>query len=166
MTELKDHNLFAGVVSEPAVAYSSNKQESVLGILDVPMKSALYSSEELAWIDLARKGITKSSISRIAAYLDLSVEELCRLLHISPRTWQRKASLEVWDGDIAEHSLELAELAAKGVEVLGSIPALQKWVRSPLKALGQRAPLSIIAYSEGIRVCRAFLGRLERGVVS
>ena len=165
MADDKEYHLSSGAVSEPAVAYSRDKQESIRHILEVTRASSMQ-SPDLAWIELARKGITKSSISRIAAYLDLSVEELCRLLHISPRTWQRKASLEVWDGDIAEHSLELAELAAKGIEVLGSIPALQKWVRSPLKALGQRTPLSIMDYSKGIRMCMDILGRLEHGVIS
>lgn len=153
------------VLSEPAVAYSTHKHQSVVHVLELK-QAGQEGNGDLAWIDLARGGLSKSSIARVGAYLDLTVEELCALLHISTRTWQRKAAHELWDGDVAEHGLELAELVAKGIEVLGSIAALRVWVRSPLRALGQRTPLSILDYLRGIRMCMDLLGRIEHGVYS
>lgn len=154
-----------GIVSEPEVAYSNHKNHSIQHILELKQDNTKM-VDELAWIDTVKGGVPKSSIARVGTYLGLTVEELCVLLHISARTWQRKPAEEVWDGDIAERGVELAELVAKGIDVLGSIPSLRAWIRTPLRALGHRTPLSIMDNIRGIRLSMDVLGRLEQGVYS
>jgi hypothetical protein len=52
------------------------------------------------------------------------------------------------------------------LEVFGDNDRPSRWMRSPLLALGNRAPLDLLDTAEGIELVMNILGRIEHGVFS
>lgn len=117
-------------------------------------------------INSARQGLPKEHLFAVAALYNVSLEELSSWLHSSYRNLQRKPDDEPLDAPKSERLLELTLLAQRGEEVLGSGRAFQQWLRAPLLALGQQAPMALLGSSLGIQQLQHVLGRLEWGVFS
>ncbi|MBD3620362.1 MAG: DUF2384 domain-containing protein [Chromatiales bacterium] len=48
----------------------------------------------------------------------------------------------------------------------GDQVAAERWLRTPAKALGGRAPLELLEFKDGTKVVRDLIGRLEHGVIT
>jgi len=58
----------------------------------------------------------------------------------------------------------LVELTARAVEVFGSREKALRWLKAPVRSLGDRSPLSLMDSQEGIQRVSDVLGRVEHGV--
>lgn len=56
------------------------------------------------------------------------------------------------------------ELVRKAFEIIGSPQRVAKWMRTPLKALRDRTPYSLLGSEEGRKEVDTVLGRIEHGV--
>lgn len=117
-------------------------------------------------IAAARRGIPKSNLFSIADMYGVTLEQLSSWLHSSYRNLQRKQSSALLDAQKSEKLLELAALAHRGTEVLGSLALFRQWVQSPLLALSHKTPADFLDTSFGIQYITGLLGRLEQGVYS
>lgn len=120
----------------------------------------------LSLIETIRSGITKQSVLDLANLYDMSIPEISKLLPVTERTIQRKSPSEVMRPEVAEHIIELANLAIYGVAVLGNRTAFLSWVNTPLLALNNLKPISILDTIHGIGLVKDILGRIEYGVFS
>lgn len=148
-------------VEEAAVQYESLRV--ILGG-NKSMKKAIAGDFDL--ISLTREGIKKSTLKSLAGHLGISMETMSRLLHTSHRNIQRKHEEELLDTLKTEKVLELAALAQRGIEVIGSKAGFIEWLHSPLMALGNKTPVDFLDTSFGIQMVTKVLGRLEQGVYS
>lgn len=115
-------------------------------------------------ISLSRAGIKIAALRPLSRNLGITMEQLSSLLHTSYRNLQRKPESAPLDSHKSEQVLELALLAQRGTEVLGSSDAFKAWLQTPLAALGYEKPLHFLDTGFGIRMLLQQLGRLEQGV--
>ena len=67
---------------------------------------------------------------------------------------------------MSEQILELAEVIARGVSVLGGRDRLLAWLEHPNKALDNRTPMSLMNSRFGLELVLDEFGRMEHGVYS
>jgi putative toxin-antitoxin system antitoxin component (TIGR02293 family) len=67
---------------------------------------------------------------------------------------------------VSEHILQLAEVAARGVEVFGDKAAFLAWLHHANTALGHQTPVSLLSSRFGAEIVLDELGRLEHGIVA
>jgi len=121
---------------------------------------------EMDFIALARKGVTKRTLQRLADYGGISIKSLAQLLPISERTIQRYEDSKKFSPDVSEHLIVIARVLFRGHEVFSDKEALNQWLTTSILGLGQRTPLSLLDTSFGAQLVMDELGRLERGVYS
>jgi len=82
------------------------------------------------------------------------------------RTLQRYTPQQPLNRVVSEHILQLAVVAAKGVEVFADKAAFLAWLHHPNTALADHTPLSLLSSRFGAEMVLDELGRLEHGVVA
>jgi putative toxin-antitoxin system antitoxin component (TIGR02293 family) len=85
---------------------------------------------------------------------------------VTERTLQRYTLQQPLNQVVSEHILQLAEVAAKGVEVFVDKAAFLAWLHHPNIALANHTPLSLLSSRFGAEMVLDELGRLEHGVVA
>ncbi len=117
-------------------------------------------------IALSKHGVTKIALLNLAKYLCFTLNEISELLPISEHTVQRYALGKHFNPSISEQILQIAEVAARGVEVFESRDNFLEWMKQPNVALGKKTPISLLSSRFGARMILDEIGRLEHGVVS
>lgn len=122
--------------------------------------------QDLDLISLSKSGLATKEVSALAERLELPVKEMVRLLTLSQRTFHRRNPDERLDQVASERLLLLAQLADHGYDVFDDQGKFNRWLRRPLRILGDQRPLDILDTSQGIRLIDNLLGRIEYGVYS
>ena len=117
-------------------------------------------------IEISEKGVTKQSLLRLADYLGLSVGQIAQLLPITERTIQRYSARQRFNPFVSEHILQMAEVAARGVEVFGERDRFLYWMTHPCRPFGLQTPISLLRSRFGAEMLLNELGRIEHGVAS
>lgn len=151
-------------MEEAAIAYTVNPSISMRAILGGQIEGS--TNNELDMIKITREGLKKGTLSSLASYLDVTMDQLSALLHTSYRNLLRKDANEMLDSYKTEKVLELAAFTSRGIQVIGSKSGFQQWVHSPVLALGNRKPLEFLDTTFGIQMVSKVLGRIEQGVYS
>jgi putative toxin-antitoxin system antitoxin component (TIGR02293 family) len=58
----------------------------------------------------------------------------------------------------------LVDVTARAIEVLGTREIALRWLKTPVRSLGDRTPLSLLGSPDGIVRIEDALGRIEHGV--
>ena len=135
---------------------------SILGRKRAPQKSINLKDLD----ELSKKGVSKSALLHLARYLDLSEGQMAELLPISLRTLQRYSGRKRFDRVVSEYILQIAVVAARGVDVFDDRNKFLSWLRYPNRALGNRTPTSLLGTRFGTEMVLNELGRIEYGVIS
>ncbi|OPY67321.1 MAG: hypothetical protein A4E57_02383 [Syntrophorhabdaceae bacterium PtaU1.Bin034] len=117
-------------------------------------------------VDLGNKGISKKQIKSLAEAMCLSSNAIAPLLAINVRTIQRQPENKHFDRNVSERAIRLAQLTARGVDAFGTKESFCQWLQTPSLALGNRAPISLLASFAGIEMVDDEIGRMEYGVVA
>jgi len=151
------------IAQEATTAYvpqsSTVNIEMILGSVD--MYAVPGGLDKIA---IARGGVSRQSLDRVAAYLGISLEGLSLLLHISYRTILRKKKDDFMGVYISQQVLALAEVVSKGIEVMESEEDFKTWIHSELPGLEGKRPLDYLDTSFGATMLLKILGRIEHGV--
>jgi putative toxin-antitoxin system antitoxin component (TIGR02293 family) len=150
------------LIEEPLVAYHA----TVLTPMVAMMGNHYANPTDFDLLNLARKGISKKSLTALAKQISLTLEEVADVLHISERTLQRYTPATLVKTEYADRAIELARLYERGVEVLGSNKAFNSWMRNPNRALNDETPLNLLDTSIGFTMVLDILGRIEHGILS
>jgi putative toxin-antitoxin system antitoxin component (TIGR02293 family) len=162
MTQFVNFDPF--VANDPAVAYASRRYDFLSALSDGKAAQAEISPYEM--IQIIRKGLNKRTIYHLAELFGITIDQICDLVHISTRTLQRKDESESLGPLVSERALDLANVLVQGVNVLGSLQAMQSWLIAARPALGGSTPLSLLDTSLGCELVSDVLGRIEHGVHS
>lgn len=130
------------------------------------LADVLVPINDLDLIAISRSGLASKEMTSLAERLDLSGKEIARLLTLSPRTYHRRKPEEVLDPVASERLLLLTKLADHGYDVFEQQHKFNRWLRQPLRILGNQTPLDILDTSQGIKLIDTLLGRIEYGVYS
>lgn len=138
--------------------YKDNYPESSI-ITDVADNSYISN------IHKARNGVPFSKALAIADQMQLTMQELADVLHVSLRTLQRYETDKILDVELSSKILRLESLALHGAEVFGKdYKAFARWLRSEVPALEGRAPISYLDTPFGLDWIDQILGQIEHGI--
>jgi putative toxin-antitoxin system antitoxin component (TIGR02293 family) len=138
---------------------------SIVGELKYDYGSEKVSSP-LDLIAHSRNGVSMSIVLELAENLDLSLQEVANILHVSLRTLQRYTPEKVLDTDSSAKILQLSRLRTHGLQVFENDKALAKWLKSNLVILNRQQPLEILDTPYGFTLVDQLLGRIEHGIFS
>lgn len=127
---------------------------------------ALASLTPLQLIDRSRVGIAGSEADQIARLLGVTDKEMAPLLNQSIATFHRQAKAGRLDASTSERLLLLGRLAHYGATVFQDQGKFTRWLRRPLRLLGDRSPLDLMDSPTGVQLVEDILGRIEYGVYS
>lgn len=112
---------------------------------------------------MARKGVSKSVMLKVARALELKPKELAGILHISERTLQRFGTAGVLNVALSSRVIQLARIYEQGLEVFGDKETLLDWLRSKNSVLGE-SPLELLDTPIGGQMVLDELVRIAHGV--
>lgn len=144
-------------VSEPAVALYRKSTLSVQDILNVDFSRL---DEPLNRVETFRNGLERKSFDRLKEISGLDNHTLAAALGVSAKTLQRK---DIFDTIQSEKMYELAILYALGINYFGK-EGFRRWMERPLFSIGNVKPLALIDVSEGLKILKAEIMRLQHGV--
>lgn len=149
------------MISQPALPPSR--------AVEIPVSVALLTPLQL--IEHSRQGLVSTEADRVGRLLGVSDKEMARLLNQSVATFHRQAKATRLDAATSERLLVLGRLAQYGAEVfqdqIGSSDGkFNRWLRRPLRLLGDRTPLALMDSPTGIQLIEDILGRIQYGVFS
>jgi putative toxin-antitoxin system antitoxin component (TIGR02293 family) len=114
-----------------------------------------------------RRGLSYACYESVARHSQLTTEEAEASLLIPRRTLARRKSTGRLDIASGERVVRLARLTARALDVFDDdAAAVGRWLRTPLRALGGAAPLSLLDTDLGAQEALDVLGRIEHGVFS
>ena len=103
--------------------------------------------------------IAESGPLSAAQIRDLMADEgFTELTFMNPKTGEKrviKASLE---------SGPIVDVLARAIEVFGTREKALRWLRAPVRSLGDKTPISLLNTPEGLARVQDTLGRVEHGV--
>lgn len=124
-----------------------------------------FPAQTMDLIEMSRQGLTKNFLLELADFSGISVKLLIELLPVSYRTIQRYGQDERLKSNVSEHLLLIGKVFSKAEKVLGQ-KKVGDWLTTPVTALGNRKPISLLDTSFGAEWVMDELGRLEQGVYS
>lgn len=120
----------------------------------------------LQLIDRSRQGLAGAEADRVARLLGVSDKEMAPLLNQSIATFHRQTKSDRLDAATSERLLLLGQLASYGATVFQDQGKFTRWLRRPLRLLGERSPLALLDSPTGVQLVEDILGRIEYGVFS
>lgn len=115
-------------------------------------------------ITIIRKRLSRNNFNFVRDELKMSQKEFSRTLKISEKTIQRYKEDELLNENVSEGLVEIAEIIAMGVEVLGNKSEFLDWLHSPVISLGSNKPVSLLDTHHGRKLLINELGRIEHGI--
>lgn len=117
-------------------------------------------------IELARKGIPKNAVVKMAKQLSFSGKELAIIINLSERTLQRYPDNKKLEKTASEKAIQLAKLYERGNEVWGDLERFKAWMRHQNPFLGSKTPLEMLDTSFGFEMVLDEIGRIEHGILA
>ncbi|NCF91851.1 MAG: DUF2384 domain-containing protein [Verrucomicrobiaceae bacterium] len=131
---------------------------------DVEEDCVIETMVEVPLVDRLRAGLPMEEFSAVQRLLEISEEELGRLVGISAATLHRRKRSGHLETPESERVVRFARLFGLAMEVLDSEAAAREWLKSKNPATGGEAPLSYADTEFGAREVEHVLGRLDHGV--
>ena len=161
--EISDINL----LEEPEVFYLINNPfDRIVGVLGGAREVGQVVNSDIDLIAITRRGLPKSVVHSVSEVLNISMDRLSELLHISHRTLQRKENDELLGVSITEQLLEIAEVVSVGIDVFGTLEDFRVWIHSTPYILKGQKPLDFFDTRYGIQYIKNILGRIAHGIPS
>lgn len=155
------------IVEEPAVVYRrlnplQKATEKKLSAKVVPIHQ--WSSYQK--IDTIKEGISKSELENLKEQTELDYETLSKVLAVTKATLHNKKGRERFDAFVSERILLLADIYSYGYAVFKEKEKFNRWMKSPIRALGYGRPIDLCDTVYGIDEVKNLIGRIEYGVYS
>lgn len=111
------------------------------------------------------EGFTVDTLHKLADELDLSVEQILPVVHLSRRTWTRRQQSGRLTPEESDRLAATAVVFSEAEELFeGDREAARRWMTSPAPALGGDRPIDVISTETGARQVSGLIHKLEHGV--
>ena len=98
-------------------------------------------------------------LNMVSQIRDLIVNEgFTELRFINPKTGEKRLVEATLGPD------SIVDVTARAIEVFGSREKALRWLKTPVRSLGDQTPLSLLTTTEGVARVQDILGRVEHGV--
>jgi putative toxin-antitoxin system antitoxin component (TIGR02293 family) len=116
--------------------------------------------------DLVTQGLAVEKARELMeSFRYIDRETVLKTMGISERTLQRaRAADEPLDSNASDRTLRLAAVTEQAIEVLGSQDAAERWLATPALGLNRRRPIDLLQSSEGAKLVKTLLTRMDHGV--
>jgi putative toxin-antitoxin system antitoxin component (TIGR02293 family) len=121
-------------------------------------------SSAMEYITASWKGIPKLSLENLSKILSIPMKDIAVLLNVSYKTIGRKGRKDLLDPLGSSLSIEMANIAAKGISVFEDSEKFKRWLQKENRALGSKRPIDLLNTPTGIKLVHQVLERLEEGV--
>lgn len=112
-------------------------------------------------------GFPAEVFGRLSEMTGLGREALRHTLHFAPSTLQRRLSAGRFNLDESDRLFRVIKLLDEAQRLFeGDLDAARRWMNHPVKALGGRRPMELMATSAEATEVYNLIGRLEHGVFS
>lgn len=112
----------------------------------------------------ARKGILATVVFEVANAMQLHVDQLADILHITTKTLRNyRQDKRKLNPAHSEQTLKLLALQLKGDKVFGQTAAFRRWLEKPAYGLDDQVPLDLLETSGGIDLVMEELDRIAYG---
>ncbi len=112
-------------------------------------------------------GLRYGSFERFRGYAAMPAAEFAELVRIPERTLARRRAAGRLEPDESDRLVRLARIFAQALALFeGDLDGTRRWLATPLKVLGNAAPLRAATTDPGAREVEALIGRLEHGIPS
>jgi putative toxin-antitoxin system antitoxin component (TIGR02293 family) len=137
--------------------------EQVVAVLGGEKTLRRKVSSPMKLIETLRKGLPYPSLESLMRTLDLSRQEAAATLSVPLRTLARRKKERRLRAEESDRLCRLARVAARAIDVLGSVEVARRWLRRPNRALGGVVPLELLDTEMGAEEVEHVLGRIEYG---
>jgi putative toxin-antitoxin system antitoxin component (TIGR02293 family) len=114
-------------------------------------------------VEIVEGGLPYEAVERLAGALDLSIEELCRVIPVSRRTLARLRGQKL-DAHLSDHIYIAWKVYERAEEVTESPENARLWLKTPNYAFRFKRPLDYLSSLTGSLELLDELGRLQHGV--
>ncbi|KAF0805256.1 hypothetical protein A6D6_02493 [Alcanivorax xiamenensis] len=112
-----------------------------------------------------RDGMPYTVYIKLAAEAGLEQKELARYVIIPPATLQRRAKTRRFKMEEGDRLYRFAEVLKSATDLFeGDKARARQWLLNPVRGLGGRRPVEMIATSAEAEAVLNLIGRLEHGV--
>lgn len=161
------NHIDVNLIEEPEVFYLlDNSFDRIMGVLGGASRVGQVVNSDIDLIALTRKGLPKSVVYSVCEVLQISMDRMSDLLHISHRTLQRKADDDLLAVSNTEQLFEIAEVVSEGVKVFNNLENFRKWLHSTPYIFNGQKPLDFLDTGFGIQYVKNILGRIAHGIPS
>jgi putative toxin-antitoxin system antitoxin component (TIGR02293 family) len=114
-----------------------------------------------------RAGLSFTALQRLLRVTALPMHVAAAILHIPPRTLQRRRVAGRLQPDESDRLVRLSRIIGKAIELFEGDPeGARQWLGAPVTALGGATPLALSQTEPGALEVEQLIGRLEHGVFS
>jgi putative toxin-antitoxin system antitoxin component (TIGR02293 family) len=167
MMKKNENPSYINLAKEPEVFYLlDNPFDRMVGVLGGAGQVGQAVNSDIDLIAITRKGLPKSVVYSVCEVLDISMDRLSDLLHISHRTLQRKADDDLLGVAASEKLFEIAEMVSEGINVFETLASFRKWLHSTPYIFKGQQPLDFLDTRFGIQYVKNVLGRIAHGIPS
>ena len=112
-----------------------------------------------------RAGLSFTALQRLLRITALPMHVAAAILHIPPRTLQRRRVAGRLQPDESDRLVRLSRIIGKAIELFEGDPeGARQWLGAPVTALGGATPLALSQTEPGALEVEQLIGRLEHGV--
>lgn len=116
---------------------------------------------KLELIDQIRKGVKKSEWKELIKFTGSTEKEFEHILPASISSMQKK---EIYCKETSERIYEIANLFSIGYDVFDSYEVFKKWLKTPLRTLGNKIPFELLDSSFGFEMVENEIIRIKYNV--
>lgn len=166
MKKYKNH-IDVNLLKEPEVFYLlDNPFDRIIGVLGGASQVGQVVNSDIELIALTRKGLPKSVVYSVCEVLEVSMDRLSELLHISHRTLQRKADDDLLTVSVTQQLFEIADVVSEGIKVFDTLDNFRRWLHSSPYLFNGQKPLDFLDTRFGVQYVKNILGRIAHGIPS
>jgi putative toxin-antitoxin system antitoxin component (TIGR02293 family) len=154
-------------VEEAAIAYRSlnplqKADRKSLAAKVVPIHQWSTSQK----IETIKEGISKEELENLKEQTGMDYNVLAKVLAVTKATLHNKKGKARFDTFVSERILLLADIYSYGYTVFKERDKFNRWMKTPNRALGNQAPLSLTDTVYGMEEVKNLIGRIDYGVYS
>ncbi len=124
----------------------------------------LKPSRKSSLVQLAVKGIKKSSLDYFIRVIKINPTILYRYLDVTKRSLDNYTPDQALRLYLSDRVISLAKFYAHGIEVFGSVDNLNYWLNTPSIDLNGQQPIDFILSAQGLQMVDNIIGRIEHGI--
>ena len=137
---------------------SRNNLHSDLLSLSEPASSYRSSADVIASI---RAGISREDALNFCRQIGRSLAKLAPVL---PASYSLLTKRKVYDAQVSERIMQIAELYTLGLSVFGELSILNQWLDTPAPQLHGQRPFDVLDTAYGIDLVKSWILRIDHGL--